>query len=231
MILAQVNLLDISVVLLYLFLTAYLGWLGYRGTKSTTDYLVAGRKAHPFVMALSYGATFISTSAIVGFGGVAGGDRAAMVGKTRIGTAELAKRVSQGYDMERQNDPRLSIGDFLAGGIGGDAAFVVEMHDFRQAFEHAIVHVGAHETRIRSLVDIAQRGGFEQAVERTKTRRPDLLVTVEPALLGGVVVQVGDLLVDSSTRHRLDELKNSVLASEEAYRIPGTPTRRDATDG
>ena len=59
----------------------------------------------------------------------------------------------------------------------------------------------------------------------------DLQVTVEPLLLGGVVVQVGDLLVDSSTRHRLDELKEHVLASEEAYRIPGTPTRRDATDG
>jgi solute:Na+ symporter, SSS family len=35
------------------------------------DYLVAGRSAHPVVMALSYGATFISTSAIVGFGGAA----------------------------------------------------------------------------------------------------------------------------------------------------------------
>lgn len=70
--LAQVALYDIVVVLLYLFVTAYLGWLGYRGTKTATDYLVAGRKAHPFVMSLSYGATFISTSAIVGFGGVAG---------------------------------------------------------------------------------------------------------------------------------------------------------------
>ena len=59
----------------------------------------------------------------------------------------------------------------------------------------------------------------------------DLQVSVDPALLGGVVVQVGDLLVDSSTRHRLDELKEHVLASEEAYRIPGTPTRREATDG
>ena len=59
----------------------------------------------------------------------------------------------------------------------------------------------------------------------------DQQVTVDPGLLGGVVVQVGDLLVDSSTRHRLDELKEHVLASEEAYRIPGTPTRRDATDG
>ena len=70
--LAEVNLVDISVVLIYLFITAYLGWLGYRGTKTTADYLLAGRKTHPFIMALSYGATFISTSAIVGFGGVAG---------------------------------------------------------------------------------------------------------------------------------------------------------------
>jgi solute:Na+ symporter, SSS family len=70
--LAEVALVDILVVLLYLCVTAYLGWLGYRGTKTTTDYLVAGRKAHPFIMSLSYGATFISTSAIVGFGGVAG---------------------------------------------------------------------------------------------------------------------------------------------------------------
>jgi solute:Na+ symporter, SSS family len=69
---AQVNLLDIIVVLLYVFATAFLGYLGYRGTKTTADYLVAGRKVHPFVMSLSYGATFISTSAIVGFGGVAG---------------------------------------------------------------------------------------------------------------------------------------------------------------
>jgi SSS family solute:Na+ symporter len=67
-----VGLWDILVVLLYLFLTAFLGWVGYRGTKTASDYLVAGRKTHPFIMALSYGATFISTSAIVGFGGVAG---------------------------------------------------------------------------------------------------------------------------------------------------------------
>ena len=66
----------------------------------------------------------------------------------------------------------------------------------------------------------------------TLTGNPvDLQVTVDPSLLGGVIVQVGDLLVDSSTRHRLDELKEHVLASEEAYRIPGTPTRREATDG
>ena len=34
--------------------------------------MLGGRRIHPAVMALSYGATFISTSAIVGFGGYAG---------------------------------------------------------------------------------------------------------------------------------------------------------------
>ncbi|HOC70884.1 MAG TPA: sodium:solute symporter family protein [Candidatus Hydrogenedentes bacterium] len=60
------------ITMVYLFITGYLGYLGYRNTKTATDYMVAGRNAHPVVMALSYGATFISTSAIVGFGGAAG---------------------------------------------------------------------------------------------------------------------------------------------------------------
>lgn len=67
------NILLLSIVtVVYLFLVAYLGYYGYKKTNSTLDYLVAGRNIHPVVMALSYGATFISTSAIVGFGGVAG---------------------------------------------------------------------------------------------------------------------------------------------------------------
>lgn len=65
------DLLTIILVLVYLLLTGYMGYLGYRQTKTAADYLLAGRSAHPAIMALSYGATFISTSAIVGFGGVA----------------------------------------------------------------------------------------------------------------------------------------------------------------
>lgn len=59
-------------LILYLFIITYLGYLGYKHTKTSADYLVGGRQIHPLVMALSYGATFISTSAIVGFGGAAG---------------------------------------------------------------------------------------------------------------------------------------------------------------
>ncbi len=55
----------------YLVAIAYLGYLGYKRTKQSDDYMVCGRRISPLVLALSYGATFISTSAIVGFGGIA----------------------------------------------------------------------------------------------------------------------------------------------------------------
>ncbi len=59
-------------VLAYMMVVFYLGWIGYKKTKNTDDYMLAGRKINPFVLAFSYGATFISTSAIIGFGGYAG---------------------------------------------------------------------------------------------------------------------------------------------------------------
>ncbi len=59
------------IVIIYLFIVAVLGYMGYRGTKNSTDFLLGGRNVNSFLMALGYGATFISTSAIVGFGGFA----------------------------------------------------------------------------------------------------------------------------------------------------------------
>ncbi|MDX9714448.1 MAG: sodium:solute symporter family protein [Dissulfurispiraceae bacterium] len=61
----------ILVIGAYVLVTAYLGWLGYKKTNSAADYLVGGREIHPVLMSLAYGSTFISTSAIVGFGGAA----------------------------------------------------------------------------------------------------------------------------------------------------------------
>ncbi len=66
--------MGIFVVILgiYLLITVFLGYLGYKHTNSSKDYMVAGGNIHPYLMGMAYGATFISTSAIVGFGGVAG---------------------------------------------------------------------------------------------------------------------------------------------------------------
>lgn len=61
----------VIILVVYLAATVILGWLGWRHTRNTADFMVGGRRMHPYVMAISYGATFISTSAIVGFGGQA----------------------------------------------------------------------------------------------------------------------------------------------------------------
>ena len=59
------------IIILYLAVTVLLGYLGWRQTRTAADYMVAGGQVNGFLVALSYGATFISTSAIVGFGGAA----------------------------------------------------------------------------------------------------------------------------------------------------------------
>jgi len=67
------NVLLLSIiVLVYLFIIGYLAYIAYPRTTTAADYMLAGRNIHPYIMAISYGATFISTSAIVGFGGAAG---------------------------------------------------------------------------------------------------------------------------------------------------------------
>ena len=59
------------IVFIYFFVLVLLGYLGYLRTKTSTDFLLGGRKVNSFIMALSYGSTFISTAAIIGFGGFA----------------------------------------------------------------------------------------------------------------------------------------------------------------
>lgn len=61
----------VIMIIVYAGVIGFLAYLGYRRTKNASDYLLGGRQIHPAVMALSYGATFISTSSIVGFGGIA----------------------------------------------------------------------------------------------------------------------------------------------------------------
>ena len=57
--------------IIYIAVTLLLGYLGYKKTRASEDFMLAGRHIHPWIIGLSYGATFISTSAIVGFGGIA----------------------------------------------------------------------------------------------------------------------------------------------------------------
>ncbi|MHB1517972.1 MAG: F0F1 ATP synthase subunit delta [Acidimicrobiales bacterium] len=80
-------------------------------------------------------------------------------------------------------------------------------------------------------VDAPQRQELRDALALLTGHPVDLQLTRDPRLLGGVVVRIGDLQVDSTTRHRFDELKEHLHASVEAYQVPVAPIRREASDG
>jgi F-type H+-transporting ATPase subunit delta len=113
---------------------------------------------------------------------------------------------------------------------GGRARDIVATLD--TLVEDAARARGWRVARVRSASEVGddRQQDLGDALAHLTGNPVDLQVTIDPRLLGGVIVQVGDLLVDSSTRHRLDELKDHLLASEEAYRMPGSSTRRE-TDG
>ena len=46
--------------------------------------------------------------------------------------------------------------------------------------------------------------------------RVELTVQVDPSLLGGVVVRVGDRLIDGSVRGRLERLRNQLVSGARA---------------
>ncbi len=53
----------------FIAITLFLGWFGYKNTKNNQEFLLGRNKTSPLIIALSYGATFLSASAVIGFGG------------------------------------------------------------------------------------------------------------------------------------------------------------------
>jgi F-type H+-transporting ATPase subunit delta len=105
---------------------------------------------------------------------------------------------------------------------GGRARDIVSTLD--ALVEAAATARGWRVAHVQSALDVddAERQSLSEALARLAGNPVELQVTMAPSLLGGVVVQVGDLLVDGSARRRLDELKEHLLISEAAYRIPGS---------
>lgn len=66
------------------------------------------------LIALAFASADVSSTNT--FGGVAGGDRVAVVGDARISTADLSRAATQALDRARQQDPTLSMPAFIAQG-------------------------------------------------------------------------------------------------------------------
>lgn len=86
--------------------------------------------------------------------------------------------------------------------------------------EQAAQARGWRVARVRTArpVDAEERRSLSEAMEHLTGRPVELQVTEDPELIGGAVVQIGDLLVDATTRHRLDQLQEHLLGPEGATR-------------
>jgi F-type H+-transporting ATPase subunit delta len=79
--------------------------------------------------------------------------------------------------------------------------------------------------QVRSAValDDAQQQAVRDQVARMISATPILQIVVDPALIGGLVVQVGDQVYDASVRHRLEQLRQRLIEGK-TYEIQ---SRRD----
>jgi F-type H+-transporting ATPase subunit delta len=66
------------------------------------------------------------------------------------------------------------------------------------------------EVRSAVPLDPDQRQRLTEALTRATGRAVEVKVIVDPAVLGGVVTQVGDTVIDGSVRTRLDELRERI---------------------
>jgi F-type H+-transporting ATPase subunit delta len=57
-----------------------------------------------------------------------------------------------------------------------------------------------------------QRERLRQEIRNTFHREPQLEIQVDPELLGGLVVQIGDWLYDASVRSQLNSIRNQLIA-------------------
>jgi F-type H+-transporting ATPase subunit delta len=65
---------------------------------------------------------------------------------------------------------------------------------------------------VRSAVPLTdnQRDRLVKALEDATGKQIEIKVVVDPSVLGGIVAQVGDTVIDGSVRRRLDQLKNAL---------------------
>ena len=69
------------------------------------------------------------------------------------------------------------------------------------------------KVRTASELNSAQLDSLRSTLKSTLNQEPILAVTVEPELLGGLVVQIGDRVYDTSVKSRLETLRTHLMTS------------------
>ena len=81
----------------------------------------------------------------------------------------------------------------------------------RQLVEMSAAEANKEVAEVRSAVALNddQRKRLAEALGQATGKQVEVKVVVDPSILGGIVAQVGDTVIDGSVRGRLDQLKNA----------------------
>ncbi len=84
-----------------------------------------------------------------------------------------------------------------------------------QAFVDLVRGTGPRDAEVTSAVPLenAQQDAIVQQLRGKYGPALDIKFTVDPAILGGLIVRVGDRVLDESVRRRLAEVQQRMLAS------------------
>jgi F-type H+-transporting ATPase subunit delta len=82
----------------------------------------------------------------------------------------------------------------------------------RQLVERSAAEANKAVAEVRSAVDLTkdQRQRLIEALNAATGKQVALKVIVDPSVMGGIVAQVGDTVIDGSVRHRLEQLKQAL---------------------
>jgi F-type H+-transporting ATPase subunit delta len=86
----------------------------------------------------------------------------------------------------------------------------VILPDIVERFQEVVrQRTGVAEAEVRSAVELsaAQKSALGQMLARVTGKRVETTYALDPALLGGAVVRIGDTVYDGSLRHRLNEMR------------------------
>jgi F-type H+-transporting ATPase subunit delta len=66
------------------------------------------------------------------------------------------------------------------------------------------------EVRSVAELDDEQVARLEESLSRATGKRVEVKTVLDPTLLGGIVARVGDVVIDGSVRHRIEQLRETL---------------------
>jgi F-type H+-transporting ATPase subunit delta len=141
--------------------------------------------------------------------------------RTFEGSDELRSSLT---DPALPRERRIAVVEDLLGGkalqtSAALASFIVAAgrgHDLPAIVDRFVELAAAEQRRavaeVRSAIELTpeQADKLREALNRATGKDVEVKVVVDPSVLGGIVARVGDVVIDGSVRHRLEQLREQI---------------------